>query len=164
MNARTAGRLLVLVGLLWQPTAFGAVVCTVASVGVNFAVYDPLSSSPDDSTGQVSVSCTLTPPPSSETVAYSIQLDAGGAGVFTPRRLRSGLETMQYNLFRDAGRTQIWGNGLTGTFSVADSVTLGPGVGNRTRSRSYTIYGRVPSGQDVAPGNYADTIVITVDF
>jgi spore coat protein U-like protein len=164
VNARTAARLLALAGLGWELTAFGAVVCTVSSVGVNFGVYDPLSSSSDDSTGQVSLSCTLTPPPSSETIAYSIQLGAGNGGTFSPRGLRSGLDTMQYNLFRDAGRTQIWGSGLSGTFTVADSVTLGPGVGNRTRSRSYTIYGRIPAGQDVATGNYADTIVITVDF
>jgi spore coat protein U-like protein len=29
---------------------------------------------------------------------------------------------------------------------------------------SYTVYGRIPAGQDAAAGTYLDTIVVTVNY
>lgn len=164
MRLLEAGTVLVLLGLTMQPVPLEAANCTVSSVGVNFGSYDPLAGAPDDSTGQVSITCTMVGNGKPETVAYSIELGAGNAGAYSPRRLLSGVDALLYNLFRDAGRSQVWGNGLSSTFTVGDSVTVGPGVGNGTRSRSHTIYGRVPARQDVAPGSYSDTIVITLSF
>jgi spore coat protein U-like protein len=31
-------------------------------------------------------------------------------------------------------------------------------------ARNFTVYGRVPSNQDVAAGSYSDTVVATVNF
>jgi spore coat protein U-like protein len=41
---------------------------------------------------------------------------------------------------------------------------VGPGVGNRTRTAAYTVYGRMPALQDAAAGDYADLIVFTLTF
>jgi spore coat protein U-like protein len=159
-----AGTLLALLGLAMQPVLLHAANCTVSSVGVNFATYNPLAGTPDDSTGQVSITCTMVGNGKPESVAYSIELGMGNASSYSPRRLVSGSNALLYNLFRDAGRSQVWGNGLGSTYTVTDSVLVGPGVGNGTRSNTYTIYGRVPAGQDPDPGSYSDTIVITLSF
>jgi len=44
------------------------------------------------------------------------------------------------------------------------SFTVGPGVGNGTRSASFPVYGRVAPQQLVQTGAYSDTIVVTVTF
>jgi spore coat protein U-like protein len=43
-------------------------------------------------------------------------------------------------------------------------MVVGPGVGNGTRTATHTIYGRIPALQDVAPGSYTDSIVVTLAF
>ena len=48
--------------------------------------------------------------------------------------------------------------------SSAGRCDPGPGVGNETRSNTYTVYGRVPPLQDAGVGDYADTIFVTLTF
>jgi spore coat protein U-like protein len=97
-------------------------------------------------------------------VAYSVALSPGVAGNFSPRRLAAGSARLDYNLFRDAGRTQVWGNGTSGSFLVTGNLRVGPGQGNGTRTNAHDIFGRVPAQQDAAAGAYADTIVVTLTF
>lgn len=124
--------------------------CTVRSAtGVAFGAYDPIganATTPRDATGQLRYRCRRAGP--------LVSLSAGGGGSFQPRQLRQGGRTLGYNLYRDAGRTQIWGDGTPGTFTL-----LGQ-PGNRTLA----IHGRVFPGQAAAAGSYADTIVATLNF
>jgi len=125
--------------------------CTVRSAtGVAFGAYDPIganATAPRDATGQVRYHCGGGRSP-------LVSLSAGGSGAFQPRLLRQGARTLGYNLYRDAARTQIWGDGRPGTFTV-----LGQ-PGNRTLA----IYGRLFPGQAATAGSYADTIVATFNF
>jgi spore coat protein U-like protein len=86
-----------------------------------------------------------------------VQLGAGSAGAFSPRTmLRSG-EPLNYNLYLDAARTQVWGNGTSGTSTHSNSnFALFPVV--------VPIYARIFAGQNVTVGSYSDTVVATIVF
>ena len=86
------------------------------------------------------------------------------SGSYSPRQMAFGSARLNYNLYRDAARTLIWGNGLSGTSVATASFTVGPGVGNGTRTAQLPVYGRVPPQQVVGMGAYSDTIVVTVTF
>jgi spore coat protein U-like protein len=68
--------------------------------------------------------------------------------------------TLDYQLYVNTARTTVWGDGTGGTATVQDGYLLG--VGSETRS--YPVLGRIPGGQNVPVGSYADSIVVTVDF
>jgi len=71
---------------------------------------------------------------------------------------------LSYNLFTNLNRTLIWGNGGPGTTVVAGSLRVGPGGGNSSRQAVHPVYGRSLALQDVPSGNYADAIVVTLEF
>ncbi len=146
------------------PRADAAYGCAVAVVGVSFGIYDSIAAAPDDSAGRVDVTCSNVPGTGVDSVAYGVALSPGVAGSFNPRRLASGAARLDYNLFRDAGRTQVWGNGTSGSFLVSGTMRVGPGQGNSTRTNTHDIFGRVPAQQDAAIGAYTDTIVVTLTF
>lgn len=81
------------------------------------------------------------------------------SGGFQPRQMLnpSGGDLLNYNLYRDASRTQVWGNGSQGTYVVIDVI-------GKNRTKTFPIYGRTPGGQDVRTGNYADGLVVTVQY
>jgi spore coat protein U-like protein len=141
--------------------AFAAAVCSFSAVGVNFGVYDPLLATPSDSVGTVTVSCTNAPPPGNVTINYSVTLSPGSSGSFALRRMTAGPSGLEYNLYSDAGRTLIWGDGGGGTGLVGGSIKV---AGRQTISKDHPVYGRMPAQQDAGPGNYADTIVVTLAF
>lgn len=125
--------------------------CTFRAVtAVNFGAYNVFSAVDDDSTGNVRIRCTPNNTP------YTLLFSAGAAGSFTPRSMISGAERLAYNLYIDAARSQIWGDGTGGTQYLSS-----PGhIGNA----NYTIYGRIPAGQDPRVGAFTDTIVMTLNF
>lgn len=142
--------------------AQAAVSCTVSvSGGVAFGVYNPLSPLPTDAVGTVEVTCTATgwgPNTVNLTSSYS----TGSSGTYGTRTLRSGANVLAYNLYFDAAHTQIRGNGSGGSMT-GGPVTLRPWPG-WPASTSSPIYGRIPAGQDVAPGAYSDLIVVTITY
>ena len=115
---------------------------------VAFGAYDPFSAAPLDTVGTVSWRCSGLGVP-------RIELDAGGSGSFAWRTLLNGPETLRYNLFLDAARTVVWGDGTGG--SAAGPVTFTTGGGLERAS----VYGRIPAGQDVGWGTFTDTIRVT---
>jgi spore coat protein U-like protein len=128
--------------------------CSVSSSGVSFGTYDILSTAPNDSTGSVVLLCS----PSDKNI--SVTLSAGSSGTYTARTLKQGSDQLLYNLFRDAARTMVWGDGSGGTsLLLIPNWTGGPNV-----SQTHTIYGRMPAQQDAAAGTYDDSIVVTINF
>jgi spore coat protein U-like protein len=67
-------------------------------------------------------------------------------------------------VYADAARTQVFGTGSGGTVVAAGSMTVGPGVGNGTRTATHTVYGRMPALQDAPPGDYFDALVLTLTY
>jgi spore coat protein U-like protein len=124
--------------------------CTINSAStLNFGTQGVLATNVDQ-TSTIQVTCTNTTP-------YNIGLDAGtgsGATVAT-RKLTSGGATVNYSLYSDSGRATVWGN------TVSTDTVAGTGNGS---AQSFTVYGRIPAQTTPAPGNYADTITVTVTY
>lgn len=146
------------VGLLASGGA-GAATCTLSASGVAFGVYDPLAPAALDTTGTVQVTCTSTTPPH---VTYEVQLDTGQTGSFAPRAMTSGTGQLTYNLYIDAARSAVWGDGTGGTTVVTADYNLTPP--GSTQTDTYTVYGRAAAGQLVTAGSYLDTITVTLVF
>ena len=117
---------------------------------VVFGIYDPLQSGNLDATGQLRIKCS----PRASNVL--VTLGAGFSGSYQPRYMQNGLNQLGYNLYLDASRTVVWGDGTSGTDYLLLS-TL-------SHWRSVSIYGRTPLGQNAAPGSYSDTVVVTVEW
>lgn len=132
--------------------------CNVSATAVNFGVYNPLSGTPDDATGTVSVSCDVILLGLLE--SWTITLSTGSSGSYASRKLHSGASVLTYNLYTNAARTTIWGDGTGGTSIVSDSQALV--IGSNTSN--YTAYGRVAAGQDQAAGTYTDVITVTLIY
>lgn len=124
--------------------------CTVSASGASFGAFDPLENVAVDTTGTVTVTC-------SPSASYTIELGTGGAGTYTQREMVGpGNRILGYNLYQDASRTTVWGDGSGGTAAVEGS---DDGSGS-----SHTIYGRIPAGQNPYVGSYSDSMVVTVIF
>lgn len=149
-----------LAGLASQ-AALAVVSCSVAASGVAFGIYTALSATPLDSTGTVTVTCTLLSG-GATTVNLTASLSAGSSGNFTTRTMLAGTSKLNYNLYWSNAYQQVWGDGTGGSYYGVASVPLTPA--NPTQQTSGTMYGRIGSGQDVAPGAYLDTIVVTVTY
>lgn len=123
--------------------------CRVTTNTLNFGSWGILGSQRDAST-------TLSPTCTNGTV-YQIGLDGGLSGATNPalRRMTKGSETITYGLYRNAGRTQPFGQ----TLGVDTLSATGSGL-----SQSTAVYGRVPAQATPSPGLYSDTIVATVTY
>jgi len=127
--------------------------CTVVASPVDFGNYDPLVANrtqPLDSMGTVTVECT-------RGTAPTVELDLGSNADGTTRRMSEGTEFLVYELYSDPGRTTIWGTGSQGV-----KLPASPGIGGGATPE--TIYGRIDAGQNAAPGDYNDTVNVTVIF
>ncbi len=139
----------------FQVTATVISSCTVAGTALNFgSSIDPLAAAtPLDATSTLNVQCTNTTP---YTVALNAGANAGGASNFTTRTMKSGTRSLGYQLYLDAGRSSVWGDGTATSSTVA-----GTGTGS---AQSLTIYGRLPSLANVVPGSYTDTVTVTISY
>ncbi|HUJ14353.1 MAG TPA: spore coat U domain-containing protein [Thermoanaerobaculia bacterium] len=127
--------------------------CTVSTSALNFGGYDPVvanSATPKDGTATVDVYCT-------KGALASVALDTGShASGSTRRMLGSSGDFLNYELYRDASRTTVWNSTNIDTGTSASRLTPING--------GFTVYGRIPAGQDVSVGNYSDTVLVTVSY
>lgn len=153
------GRLVL--ALLVPGLAAAAVTCSVTATGPAFGIYNPLSGSPLLANGQVTASCTLTGN-TATTVSLTSSYSIGSGASYANRSMLSGASALGYNLYYDAAYSQIRGDGTGGSQTGGASFNLTRTT--PTQSVTAVIYGRIPAGQDVAPGSYLDTIVVTVTY
>lgn len=126
--------------------------CDIGTTSLAFGVYDPLvlhASQPLDREASVTVTCTKGTP---ATLGLNGGLHASGAA----RYLSSGTALLQYDLFKDSGRTQRWGDG--------DADALQAGEAPSDASRTFVVFGRILPGQDIPVGAYTDSVVVTLEF
>jgi spore coat protein U-like protein len=148
---RAVAALLALAVALGPARADAAVSCTVSTTPLAFGSYDPIlanRATPLDSLATVSYDCT------GGTPALMMTLSAGAGSGFNPRLLFSGGNTLTYNLFLDAGRNTVWGDGTSGTSFFSGT----------KKKDDVRVFGRVFAGQDPAVGSYSNSIVITINF
>lgn len=141
----------VLAGSLYASDAH-AQSCTISATSVNFGNYNVFDGTDVDSTGTVTYRC------NSSARNITVGLSQGASGTFNPRRMEKGVEVLYYNLFRDASRTTIWGDGTSGTSVYS--------IGNPPNNTNVnlTVYGRVAAGQDVSAGSFSDTVTAVINF
>jgi len=152
---RAARSVVLIAALQALPVSAGAA-CNVVAPDLSFGPYDPLAATASVTTsGTIVVFCNSSPPPTvTVTIGPSVT-----SGAFFPRRMRhaAGPDVLDYNLYVDPAAAVVWGDGRPGTGVRTDRV-----FGNKPWI--LTIYGRMPPGQDVSPGRYADSLSISVMF
>jgi spore coat protein U-like protein len=145
-------RFLLLLLLLWAGHGL-AQGCSIRVIALQFGNYNPLFGGTLDATGDVFVTC-------DSAVPYSITIDAGihSGGNFGSRRMEriGGGDFLTYNIFRDPGRIEIWGDGSGSTFVQA---AVSTGIESR-----FIAYGRLPAGQNVSIGTYTDSLSVLVEW
>ncbi|MGU3626900.1 Csu type fimbrial protein [Comamonas sp. C24C] len=126
--------------------------CSIESppVGVNFGVYS-------SEFGASDVGAFFTTKCDSGTT-YSLGLSAGTShGASVNSRAMTSTSTggkLNYALYRDQAYTENWDNTTSGTGHVGSG-----------QAQSFTIYGRIPKGQNVPAANdYRDTIQLTLTY
>jgi spore coat protein U-like protein len=123
--------------------------CTISTTAVAFGNY--IGAQVTSSVGGVSVTCTNTTP-------YSIGLGTGlGTGATVSTRAMTGPASAQlsYGLYTDSGYSANW-NDIGGS-----GIPTPTGNGS---AQPLTVYGKIPAGQYLAPGSYADTVIATVSY
>ena len=117
----------------------------VSATDLNFGSVSSLAG-PIDGTSTITMSC----PPNTQ---WTLGLNQGLNAVGAQRRMAGpGGGFVNYDLYRDPGRTQVWD-------SVSNVVT-----GSGSYPSSVTVYGRVPAQQGARPGAYSDTVTVTLTY
>lgn len=127
--------------------------CTLAIPNVSFGTVNNLSS-PRDTSTNATVTCTSGAP-------WTLSLNAGSTpgNTYAQRYMSlggSGPGVVQYQIYRDPGPANIWGNGTAGTVT-----RTGTGIGT---AQTIPIYLRVPAQGAHAEGTYRDTVTATLTF
>ena len=155
MTGRSLAALVLLVSplLAIAPRAEAQLNCRVSVVPLSFGVYLPGDPSPLDVTGEIDVSCR------GQAGFFLATIGSGSGGSFANRQMLSGPYTMRYNLFRDAGRSLVWGDGTGGS-------VLNGRIKLRNGREDFVlpVYGRVFPQQSVGAGTYQDDVLVTIIF
>lgn len=122
--------------------------CTVSTTNLAFGNYQFTANS--DVTSTINVNCT----PGTQ---YQVGISSGNnsANVATRAMDDGASNLLPYYLYRDASRTQNWGN-TPGTDTV-DQTANGS-------VQSITVYGRINLGEVAPAGNYNDEVTVTLSF
>jgi len=131
-----------------RPARAAGICTSLTPSGVSFGTYNPLSGTVVKGAGTIRYTCIANSP--------VISLSAGSSGTFSNRAMLGPAgNKLLYNIYRDAALTQVWGDGSAGTYTVA---------GGTGFNVSVSMYGAIFASQDVAPGAYADTITVVINY
>jgi spore coat protein U-like protein len=125
--------------------------CSLSSTAMNFGEVGTAGATTlqTDSTSTITVTCTTGG-------AYTVALDGGLNAVAAQRNIKSGANTLAYDLFKDAARGTVWTN------------VTAPAIGLGTASaQTITVYGRIAAGLPFSASNdtpYSDTVLVTLTY
>lgn len=142
-----------LLAITWIGNA-QAKTCTVTGGAVAFGAYDPTSSASLDTTGSVTLDCD-----GGFQAVLSLSAGNGAKASYSDGRKMTrggGGATLTYNLYANAARTQVLGDGTGGSVTLQISAQ---------KTFTQAIWARIPGRQHtVLAGSYADTVVATVSY
>jgi spore coat protein U-like protein len=140
--------------------------CTVTVTGVNFGAYDPTSGVATTGQGQFQIDC------NKNDTEVLISLGTGGSGSYASRRMTTGSDLLNYNLYLEPSHATIFGDGSGGSSTVMCMTGAGnnqngctgsnPSGSGRRTVRPF--FGLMPASQNVGPGLYTDTVTYTITF
>lgn len=122
--------------------------CTISATPLAFGNY---IGTQNDAAGTLTITCTNTTP-------YNVGLSAGtapGGTVKTRAMTGPGGQLLNYAIFQESARSLNWGN------TVGTDTVTGQGTGH---AGGISLYGRIPAGQHIRPGSYADTVIATITY
>ncbi|HGM5489087.1 TPA: spore coat U domain-containing protein [Serratia fonticola] len=137
--------------------AFGSSLSSpISNLGIiNFGTMTTIANNVDTvssaGAGSVVVTCT---PGATVTIAMDYGIHGGNA---TRRFMQNGAnsDTLGYQLFMDANRSQVWGNG-----ALAMSIPSFPST-----TQTYPVYARLYAVTTLpSAGNYTDTVTVTLTY
>ena len=147
----------VLGGRAWGQT------CGVTATAMAFGNgYQPLIGTAVTTTSTVTVTCN--PGVVALGINYTITLGPGTGGPQTARRMSTGTvpnRLLSYQIYKDSGMTQVWGDGTGGTFTNTNFILLGlifPIVTN------FTAYGIIPANTQSSVGMFNDMVLVTITY
>jgi spore coat protein U domain-containing protein, fimbrial subunit CupE1/2/3/6 len=140
-------------GLSWPGRAW-AMTCNIRAItGLAFGSYNVFSGTALDTTGSIVYRCDAV------SLSDSILIQLGrGNSLSGPRKLQNGAAELEYNIYLDAARSVVWGDGSDG------SSQQGPTLPVDGAETSVPVYGRLEPRQNARVGNYSDTVVVTIVF
>ncbi len=124
--------------------------CRATITGFSFGIFSPLTQTGRLAQSFVTFSCPA--------VVTEIDLSSGTSGEFASRSMtsdRDGHAAIAYNVYLDAARTIIFGDGTAGTspYVPASGTTQG----------SFPVYAEIARGQsDVPASGYSDTLSLAI--
>ncbi|CAB3646249.1 MAG: spore coat U domain-containing protein [Achromobacter sp.] len=125
--------------------------CSINTTNMAFAPQGLLKQAVT-ATAQITVLCT-------NNNAFAVALNGGSvAGNVLARKMKhaTAADTVSYQLYHDSNYATVWGDGVTGGTALNST---GTGA-----NQQFTVYGRVPAQTTPRPGNYSDTILVTITF
>ena len=130
-------------------TANVAANCVINAGSVAFGAYDPVTANAStdlDGAGNFQVQCTKG---TAATVTLGNGLNFSGG----TRRMSTGSDFLNYNLYTSSARSTVWNTTNTVSYTATSKALF-----------TLDVYGRVPSNQDISTGSYTDTVVATINF
>lgn len=128
--------------------------CTLTGVNpVVFGAYDVYSNSDVSVLGGVKYICVIG-------LNIRVDLSTGSSGSYAMRKMQrvGGGDSLQYQLYVDSAKTQVWGDANNNGTS-----TYGPFIGLLVAT-TIPIYAVIPKKQNVQTGTYTDTVVVTFNY
>ena len=125
-------------------------VCDVTATDLDFGTYTSQGGTPLQGTTLVRETCT-------PGTTYNVGLSAGTSpgATINARKMVSPSGALNYQLYRDSARSQIWGD------TPGTDTETGVGSGLTT---DRTVFGAVPAAQVVPAGDYTDTITVRIYY
>jgi spore coat protein U-like protein len=120
--------------------------CDVSVGTMAFGTVEPSTQS--DATADVTINCTAVP------VSASVAVGAGANAVGNQRKMASGANRLNYDLYSDSGRTA----------AITPGSNIVHGAYNATFDATGTIYGRIPAAPAALTGVYSDTVLLTLTY
>lgn len=157
---------LALSGACLAGPAQAATTCTSSNVSLGFGPYLMIDAAPRDAQASLTVSCTrLNAPgdnsPGKVTISVAVGPSQGSGSIQNRQMFQGGApDLLNYNVYLDAGRISVWGN-ATGVDTSSQTISI---PNKQTNSATFTFYGRLFAQQNVTPGFYSDSLLITVDY
>lgn len=112
-----------------------------------------------NSTAAITVNCTTTNLAILGNVKVRMCLNIGAGTTISTRKMNTPLlNPLQFQIYRDASRSQIWGDSISDDLNLDFPYTLAL-LGGGSSSISATLYAQVPAQLGLAAGNYQNTSV-----
>jgi spore coat protein U-like protein len=124
--------------------------CTLEGGTLAFGTYNATAGDATDSSAAIAYTCT-------EGTNITVSLNDGDHAEGAGNRAMAGPggTLLGYGLYKEDSRTNPWGAG------PVDGVTP---PATSAGQQTLTVYGRIPPGQQAAPGAYSDIVQITLNI